>query len=211
MRRPVQLTARTARHLAVTSLIAWSLGALTLTGCTAAPPLKLYTLSEDSATRAASIAAADAPPPHGALVIEVTRVTLPDYVDSRDLVVRHGDILERSDTARWATRLSIAATDLLTAQLAMRRPDAWVTDQPQARSPDYRLWIHVSRLDVTSDGTGTVDATWQIIPRSASAEIIRGRTGFSMSGTVATDQGIAHLEGALLDRLSGEIDISSLH
>ncbi len=182
--------------------------ALVLAGCAAGPPLNLYTLSEVSASADSSTTLAD-PPPRGGPVIEVARVSLPDYLDSEDLLVRQGDVLVRSRTGRWATRLSAAATDLLTSQLAMRLPDAWVTDQPQMRPPDYRLIVHIDRLDITSSGTGIVDADWTIVPSSASGEVIRRRTRFSLNGSVGTDEAVVHLERLLLERLAGEIDVPS--
>jgi uncharacterized protein len=189
---------------------AWVPTALALTGCTAAPALNLYMLSDSSASTQGSTAASDPLPPRNALVIQVARVQLPEYLDSRDLVLRRGDVLERSSTGRWASPLPIAATDLLTAQLAMRRPDAWVTDQAYMRPPDYRLIVHVDRLDITSSGTGLVEADWEIVPRSASREIIRGRTQFSMQGSVASDEAVVHFERLLLSKLAGEIDVSSM-
>lgn len=186
--------------------IARTLVALALAACAAAPPLKIYAFSEDPEVPVTT----DAPPPHGAPLIEVANVTLPAYLDSRDLVVRQGDVLERSSTGRWASRLSLGATELLTARLTTRWPEKWVTDQPQARTADYRLMVHISRLDITTTGTGVVEADWEIVPHGASAEIIRRRIRFTMNGSVATDQDIARFERALLDRLAGEIDVSEL-
>jgi len=184
---------------------AWACTVLVLAGCAAAPPLNLYTLSDGSLPHEGSVAAADPPPPRGAPVIEIARVSLPEYLDSRDLILRRGDLLERSNSGRWASRLSVAATDLLTTQLAMHLPAAWVTDEPPAQPPDYRLLVHVDRLDITSSGAGIVDADWQLVPRNASGEI-RRRTHFEMTGTVGTDEAIVHFERALLDRLASEID-----
>jgi uncharacterized protein len=183
--------------------------AAALAGCAAAPALNLYTLSGGSPSDDSSTALTG-PPPRGAPIIEIARVSLPEYLDSRELYVRRGDALERSSTGRWASRLSIAATDLLTTQLMMRLPDAWVTDQPQARTPDYRMIVHIDRLDIMSSGTGVVEADWEIVPRGASGEIIRRRTRFSMNGAVGTDEAVVHFERLLLDRLAGEIDVSSM-
>jgi uncharacterized protein len=187
---------------------AWVSGALALVGCTAAPALNLYMLSDSSPSAARSTTPSD--PPRNALVIQVARVRLPEYLDTRDLVLRRGDVLERSSTGRWASRLSIAATDLLTAQLAMRRPDAWVTDQAYMQPPDYRLIVHVDRLDITSSGTGLVEADWEIVPHGASREIIRGRTQFRMQGAVGSDEAVVHFERLLFERLASEIDVSSM-
>jgi uncharacterized protein len=168
-------------------------------------------LAQGPDSSAGAMSAVDPLAPPGAAVIEIARVGLPDYLDSRDLVVRQGDLLRRSSTGRWASRLSPATTDLLTARLAMRRPDAWVTDQPQARTPDYRLLVHISRLDITSTGTGNVEAVWELVPRDACEAVIRHRTQFTMSGAVGTDERVAHFERSLLERLASDIDISSVH
>lgn len=187
----------------------WVSIALALVGCTAAPALKLYMLS-DSPPSTEGSTAPDPAPPRGALVIQVARLKLPESLDTRDLVLRRGDVLERSSTGRWASRLSIAATDLLTVRLAMRRPDAWVTDQAYMQPPDYRLIVHVDRLDITSSGTGLVEADWEIVPRGATREIIRGRTQFSMQGAVGSDEAVVQFERLLFNKLASEIDISSM-
>jgi uncharacterized protein len=185
---------------------------LAFVGCAAAPPLRLYTLSQGPTSNDTSMSATavTSAPPQGAPVLEVARVTLPDYLDSRDLVIREGNSLHRSSTGRWASRLSLAATELLTTQLAARRTDAWVTDQPQSRAPGYRLRVHVSQLDITSTGTGTLSADWEAIPLNLSGEILRGKTRFTLNGSVATDQDVARFERELFVRLAGEIDVSSL-
>lgn len=203
-----RLAARPASSIGRTVCV---LTALALAGCAAAPPLQFYTLSEPPASSKVSTIADDPVPPDRAPVIEVARVTLPDYLDSEDLVVRQGNVLRRSSTGRWASQLSLAATDLLTERLAMRRPDAWVVDRPPARSPDFRLLMHITRLDIVSSGTGIVEAEWEIVPHRALTEIMRRRTRFIMKGSVATDQSVAHFERALIDRLADQIDISSLN
>jgi uncharacterized lipoprotein YmbA len=170
----------------------------------AAPPLTLYTLG-------APAIAANGPPLGGkATVIEVRRVTLPDYLDTQDILVRHGNTLERSGRGRWASRLSLGITDLLTGRLAQRRPDALITDQPQTEAPSYRVLINISRLDVTADGVATLEADWQIVPRDPAMPTRRDRAGFSLNGPVATDQDVVTLEESVLDRLAGAIDITSL-
>jgi uncharacterized protein len=208
--RRAPVTTSAVPHIGMIALLAWALVGVTLAGCTAAPPLKLYVLSEGPASSAEVTVASDPAPPPGAPVIEVARVTLPDYMDSRDLVVRQGDLLERSSTGRWARRLSLATTDLVTARLAMRHPDAWVSDQPQARTPDYWLTVHISRLDISSTGTGTVDADWEIVPRNVAVPVLRHRVHFAMSGAVGTDERVARFERRLLERLARAIDFSSL-
>ncbi len=176
---------------------------LLLAAC-ASPPLTLYTLGAPSI-------AADAPPlGRRAMVIEVRRVTLPDYLDTQDIFVRDGNRLERSSRGRWASRLSLGITDLLTGRLAQRRPDALVTDQPQTQAPSYRILVNISRLDVTTGGVATLEADWLIVPPDPAVPTRRDRAQFSATGPVATDQDVVTLEESLLDRLAAAINIASL-
>jgi uncharacterized lipoprotein YmbA len=132
-----------------------------LTASCASPSLTLYTLGLPSA--ASDTAPLGAKP----VVIEVRRVAIPDYLDSQDIVVRDGTILVRSTQGRWASRVSLGVTHFLTARLARRRPDALITDQPQIESPNFRLFVTISTLDITSGGTATLDADWLIVPRDS--------------------------------------------
>ncbi|HEX4023505.1 MAG TPA: PqiC family protein [Steroidobacteraceae bacterium] len=182
-----------------------SLIALALAGC-AAPPLRLYTLSETPDSAASPVST------RGSLaVIRIDRVTLPPYLDTQDILVRDGHVLNRSQTGRWATRLSIAATDLLTARLAMRKADALVTDEPEIGAPDYEIRVHVSELDVTSSGEAVMAADWQIYSRTAEGVPIANHTRIVRHGSVATDENVVELEEALFDELADSIDTTRLH
>lgn len=174
--------------------------ALSLAGC-AAPPLRLYTLAGPPVS-------ADAQPlPRGAAVIEVDRVVLPDVLDSDDIVLTDGNVVKRSRTGRWATRLSLLATDLVTSRLAMRTPDALVTNQWTAREPDYRVMIHIARLDITSKGRASLDAEWEIMSGAPEKRTNRGRIEVRLSGPDASDPDIASLDTALFERLADAIEL----
>jgi len=178
---------------------------LTLSSC-AAPPVTLYALG------ASGVRGAVVPLRPGSVVIEVARVTLPDYLDTQDILVRRGSALETSHTGRWASRLSLGATELLAGILAQTRPEALVTDQPQTAAPAYRLSINISRLDVTTEqaGRATLDADWLIVPRDPALPARRDRIRLSADGPVATDQAVVTLETTLLTRLAHAIDITRL-
>lgn len=175
-----------------------TLAALLLAGC-AAPPLRFYTLGE------LPVSEDSRPLPHGAAVIEVDRLILPNDVDSEDILLRDGDVVERRPTGRWVSRLSLLATDLVTERLAMRAPDALVTDEWPAVAPDYRVMIHVARLDVANNGRGSLDADWQISARDPGQGRIRGRAQIVLADPTATDQDVVRLEAALFDRLANSI------
>lgn len=165
----------------------------------AAPPLKVYTLDAPAIlvdTRPA--------PTHASL--EVWRIVLPDYLDTQDIVLREGSQINRSSHARWASRLSIGATDLITARLAAARPDLFITDQPLVSPARYRLFINISRLDVSWDGAASLAADWTIVPRDDRRPELHDRTAFALTGPVKTDADVVALTNAVLDELAVRIE-----
>ena len=178
--------------------VLWYASAVLLSSC-GTPPLTLYTLG------APPVASEASPLGNRPVVIAVARVTVPDELDTEDLVVRDGSTLRRSTLGRWASRLSLGITDRVTQRLAERRPDALVTDRPLTDTPAYRVLINVGRLDVTSAGMATLDADWMIVPREPGAQTLRDRGHFSVTGPVGTDQDVVTLLGGVLDQLAAAI------
>jgi uncharacterized lipoprotein YmbA len=176
---------------------------LIIAGC-ASPRLSVYTLESTGEL------AAGKPLSSHSIVIEVRRVVVPDALDTQDILVRNGNQFERSPTGRWASRLSIAITHYLTGQLAARRPDALVTDQTQVETPNDRLYIAISTLDITRAGQATLEADWTIVPRNPASPDRRQRGRFTAQGPVATDRDVVLLLQALLNQLADAIDIRSL-
>ncbi len=172
-------------------------------GACASPPLIVYTLE-------ASGEGSAVPPAAGKIgVVEVSRVLVPDAVDSQDIVVRQGSTLVRSSRGRWATRFSVGATYYLTRQLAQRRPELLFTDQPQIEPPNYRLVVTIGALDVTANGTATLEADWLIVPRDPARPSQRKRERYTSSGPVATDQDVVALNMAVLKQLADTIAASA--
>lgn len=171
---------------------------LLLAAC-AAPNLTLYTLGT---------APSEAPPPgRPRAVIAVARVTIPDELDTQDIMVRDGSTLQRSSLGRWASRLSLGITDRLTERLAGRYPDVLVTDRPLTETPAERVLVNIARLDVTTAGVATLDADWMVVPADPRRPTIRDRLHVTATGPVATDQDVVTLVGQLLDRLAGAINL----
>jgi hypothetical protein len=171
---------------------------LLLASC-AAPASRVYTLGAPAAlpeVRAEST---------GFPIVYVARVTMPDYLDSEDILVRRGDVLRRSSRGRLATRLSLGATSLIGAQLARRYPAMLISDQPPVDTPVMRLIVNIGRLDVAADGSGSLVADWSIIPAGQTEPITRYRASFSAHGPVATDDDVVSLERRLLMQLADAI------
>lgn len=199
------MTRRTRRRRPAAIIALLALAGLPA-GC-AAPPLTVYTLGLPSAAAGPGDTPTRAVGP-ATPVIEVGRATVPDYLDTQDIVLRQGDRLARSSRGRWASRLSVAVTDLIVARLGERRPGVLVTSQPQVTPPTYRLAIEISRLDVGGDGAAALEANWSFVPRDATAPIVRCRAAVAASGPVGADPEVAALTRALLDRLAARIEAS---
>jgi uncharacterized lipoprotein YmbA len=198
-RRPINLDRSCARRWL--GAVGIAMCAALLAASCASPSLRLYTLD----TQPASVP--HSPSSQPSVVIEIRRVSIPDYLDSEDILVRRDNVLDRSSRGRWATRLSLGVTRFLTARLAQRRPDALVTDQLQAATPAQRIDIAISELDVTVAGNGTLDANWQVTPRDPKHPSLRGRGRFSATGPVATDQQVVTLMTRLLQQLADAIEL----
>ncbi|WP_046899476.1 membrane integrity-associated transporter subunit PqiC [Gluconobacter oxydans] len=183
-------------------LASLTLAGLLLSGCTS-PPVRFYTLGAPAIGN-------DLPPSTAsATVLAVDPVIVPDYLDSQDILVRNGDLLDRSANGRWASRLSRGITDLVTAQLSRSWPAVFVTTHPTAGSPQTRLAITINRLDVTKAGQGTLEADWSFIPADEHYPVVHQRASFSTQGSTATDDGITAVTRALVDQLAAKIGNSS--
>ncbi|MGS0648286.1 PqiC family protein [Komagataeibacter melomenusus] len=182
------------------------LSAMVLSACSSAP-VRFYTLGAPAIATGAETASTT-PITESTPVIEVERTRLPDYLDSQDIMVRNGHEIERSGLGRWASRLSVGATDLITARLAQKWPNLFVTDQPQPDRPTWRLQLNISRLDVSRDGTSALNADWAIIPQDSRQPIQRNRTIILSSGATGSNDNIAKVTEGLLNQLSDRIEAS---
>ncbi|KXV44048.1 PqiC family protein [Gluconobacter roseus] len=175
-----------------------------LSGC-AAPPMQFYTLG------APAIAQVNATLPATAPVLDVSHVTLPDYLDNQDILTRHGDQLDRSPNGRWGSRLSQGVTDLLAAHLGRDWSSYIVTTQPLAETPALRLAVNISRLDLDSNGQGSLEADWAIIPSDEHQPVLRSRGSFTAQGSIATDASKVVLTRALVEQLAARIASTPPH
>jgi uncharacterized lipoprotein YmbA len=182
-------------------LVAALAAALALAGC-AAPPLSLYTLSDRSGSNQTMPSLGAHP-----FVIEVARVIIPDDLDTEDILLQDGSLLRRSKTGRWASRLSLEITSMLTQKLVARHPEALVTDIRQLTPPNERLLVSITRLDLSASGAAEMTADWQVVPEDSGARMLRDRAQFSVSGSVANDGDVVALEKQLIDKLADAISL----
>ncbi|MBB3881430.1 PqiC family protein [Acetobacter oeni] len=173
---------------------------VSLSAC-AGPALQLYTLG-GPATGSAPVQGAVAP---GTPILEIRRASLPDYLDTQDIVVRQGTSIQRSANGRWAERLSDGITDFVAARIGAARPDLFVTDQSLSVPATARLAINITRLDIPTSGTATLEASWSLIPVDASKPEQLQRGTVTASGSAAKDADAVTLADTLVSQLSDRI------
>ncbi|OUJ16784.1 hypothetical protein HK28_09585 [Acetobacter sp. DsW_063] len=164
----------------------------TLEGCASAP-LRLYTLDAPAIPSGTSANA-------NAAVVEISRVRLPDYLDTQNIVTRDGQFVRTSPNGRWAERLSNGLTDLLAAKIRQARPDLIVTETPLTGAPTSRLMLDITRFDVSASGVATLDAHWAIVGAKDDASTSTGQTSLTASGPVSSDADVV----SLMNRLSAQ-------
>ena len=128
------------------------------TGCSRSPRVNFYTL----APSAKPVAAASV---RAAYAVAVGPVTLPEFVDRPQLVVRVAanrvDILE---TQRWAEPLKNGIPRLVAENLSRLLGTERVSSYPQnaGGDADYRVLLDIQRFESMPGESVTVEAFWTI-------------------------------------------------
>ena len=120
--------------------------------------------------------------------IQLQNVTVPDYLDVDDILVRTDRYqLQPIASAQWGERLSGGVTRALTVMLAERLPEyAWEPARPVEKGATQIL-VEVQAFDLWPDGRCVLSASWRILERETGATRISDRTRISIaaSGQVA--------------------------
>ncbi|MBK8174206.1 MAG: membrane integrity-associated transporter subunit PqiC [Rhodospirillales bacterium] len=139
-------------------------------GCGSAPPPNYYTLSH-----LAPVTSPPQKPQMPSVAIAVGPVTMPDYLDRRQIVTRESPFsLSLAANDLWAAPLSDQVPRVLVADVAARRPNDRVVGFPQigSESFDYRVAVDIGQFDVDADGTATLTARWQIYDHAAARAVM---------------------------------------
>ncbi len=130
-------------------------------GCS--PVTRFYTLAKVDGESVLTSAATQP------LVIALGPVTLPDYVDRPQIVVRDGPYTVTPATFdQWAGDLDDMLPQVLIENLAVRLPGDRIVPFPRLSGPsfDYRVAVDIIQLDVSSAGEAVVAAGLQVYDRS---------------------------------------------
>ncbi|WP_428377547.1 PqiC family protein [Lichenicoccus sp.] len=167
-----------------------------LAGC-APPAPRIYVLAPPASA---------APASEGATVLQVPRIRIPDYLDTRDIQVRGaGSVLAASRTGRWASRLSDQLTDTLVADLQRLHPELQVTRSELAAAGAQRLLVDLDVLELDRDGTATARASWSIV-RPGRPDLVM-QSHLSLHGNGADDAGVLNTLRRVASQLAGRISL----
>ncbi len=169
-----------------------------LTGCFSSPPSHVYILTPP----AVAVGGDDRRP-----VLELRTVSIPDYLDTSDIVSRDGrNEIHVSTTGRWAERLSIGAAAALRAALTQRLPRVQIV---RTNPTGPRLLIDIEAFDMQADGRCVLNARWTVptaAQQSGAATIV---TKAPVSGGAISDAAIVtamtDAVGRLADRIADKI------
>lgn len=141
----------TFRHTAALVLLS-----LPLWACGSYPLPRLYVLGERTAPPAGVVSRAGQP------IIQLKAVTVPDDLDSTDIVRREGaNRAIASPTGQWKDRLSVGVTIALAADLRRRLPDVIIETDPTG-APERKIIVQVERFEIGSDGVCSLTARWRM-------------------------------------------------
>jgi uncharacterized protein len=172
-------------------------------GCSATTT-RFYTLSKV----APAGLPAGAEPVAPSVVIAIGPVSLPDYVDRAQIVVRDSPYAIRpAPFDQWAGPLADMLPRVLVGNLAERLPADRLVPFPQVSLPtfDYRLAVSITQFDVSSTGEAVVAASWQVRQRAdGSVLVARDSTAHATARSPGFEDRVAALSQALGD-LSNEM------
>jgi uncharacterized lipoprotein YmbA len=134
-------------------------------GCFGSKPTRFYMLSSLAPAGGAVESGV------GARVIALGPVSIPDYVDRPQIVVREGtNQVELAGFDHWAGSLSDMVARVLLEDLSAQLPGDHVVAFPEggAAAFDYRVAVQIGRFDVGTAGDAVVAASWRVWDRAGS-------------------------------------------
>jgi uncharacterized lipoprotein YmbA len=141
----------------------------------------------------------------GLPIIELKTVSVPDYLDSSDILHRSGaNELVASPTGRWGERLSLGLTHALASALAKRLPQAVITTNADAE-PTRRLLVDVDSFESGPDGRCLLVAHWRFAAGDGEPGTAGEHGSFSEAAGSLDDPAIAAAMSRAIDQLADQI------
>ena len=177
-----------------------------LTGCgSAGPPPVTYVLGPPPPITTST------EPLIGRPVIELKRVTVPDYLDVSDIMVRQSaNVLAPSPTGRWGERLSVGVTRALAFDLSIRLPHFIVTTTPGDGSA-FEILVEIEDFAPRADGTVVLLARWRLLGETAHRTLAGERVSLADRAAGSDDAAIAAAMTREVDDLAARVAAGIQH
>lgn len=152
----------------------------------------------------------DTPPPaplDAARVLQIGRVSIPEYLSARSARYRADDSSLRPwPSTVWAERLEISLTRDLAAALRTRLPGWQVCDDHCPAPPSHRLTVDLTVLEhQRSRAELQSQAHWSWQPTTRGSAAVAGQRSGLIRGLADTPQAGATAMAAWVDMLAGSI------
>ena len=129
-------------------------------GCFGSKPTRFYMLSSAGDRPATAVESTGV-----SRVIAVGPVSIPDYVDRPQIVMRESaNQVRLAGFDNWAGSLSDMVARVLLEDLTSQLPGDHIVAFPQGGAAvfDYRVAVQISRFDVNTAGEAVVAASWRV-------------------------------------------------
>lgn len=145
----------------------------------------------------------------GLPVIALKTVSVPDYLDSTDILRRTGaNELTPSPEGRWGERLSQGLTHALASSLSRQLPRT-VISTAVTPEPKYRIFVDIENFDIDVDGRCLIAARWRITTGDGKGWSTSEHGTFSQAAKSIDDPAIAAAMSLAVDQLATEITRSA--
>lgn len=171
-----------------------------LAGC-AGPAPREYVLGAGAGADTTS------PVRSGLPVVQVERVVLPDYLDTRNILTRRDRQVVTSETGRWAERLSVGSTRALATSLAARLQGVVVTSTQPIDPPELRVLVDVVAFDATTGGPVLLAARWSITDGTGQRSLAAEQATLTEPVSGERDDAIVAAMSLALEKLANRISV----
>jgi uncharacterized lipoprotein YmbA len=177
---------------------------LLVTGCASGPPPRVYVLGGPENPIPGTTSDAGRP------VVTLRRVSLPDYLDTTDILLRDGrSEVKASPTGRWGERLSVGITRGLAEALTKRLPAVVIDQDSSVREPARTLLISIDAFDIEANSRCVLTAHWTILGEDRRNLAVGERATIVTSARrpedVAADSAVVTAMADALDQLADHI------
>lgn len=177
---------------------------LFIAACAGSAPARLYLIGDPVEPAQGVVVQSGRP------VVRLLPVTVPDYLDTRDILSRDGrNELVASPTGLWAERLSVGMTHALAASLRTKLPDVVIVAGQPDVPPSRQIIVDVLAFEIGADGRCVLTAEGAIVSGDGSKVLHRESDSFVEQAAQPGDANVVAAMTRAINRLALQIVVAS--